>query len=92
MIDSNSQDYDEKTNKQDSKIDKLTSMVKNMMDGIQISNYSPENMDLTNAQYPTTMFPDNKKAPPLEGGYYTKMVAYGLSNMIPAHQNYINSS
>ena len=34
----------EKMNKQDSKNDKITSMVKNMMDNIQISNSSPYKM------------------------------------------------
>ena len=31
--------------KQDSKLDKLTAMVENMMGQIGVSNYSPENMD-----------------------------------------------
>ena len=42
---SNMQDFDGKMKKQDSKLDKLTSMVKNMMDNIKILNYSPDNMD-----------------------------------------------
>ena len=39
-IDKNS----EKMKKQDSKIDKLTEIVKKVMDNIQTSNYSPEKM------------------------------------------------
>ena len=45
MIDDNRQDSDDKMKKQDYNIDKLTAMVKNIMDQIQILNYSPENMD-----------------------------------------------
>ena len=61
---------DFKLDKQYSKINKLTEMVKNMMDQIKISNYSPDNMDPQKAQDPTTEILYNKKAPPSEGGKY----------------------
>ena len=63
----------EKMNKQESKFDKLMAMVKKMMDEIQISNSSPDNMDSPKSQYPTTVVPYNSKAPPLEGGNSTKI-------------------
>ena len=40
-IDVTRHDSDEKISKQYYKLDKLTEMVKHMMDQIQISNYSP---------------------------------------------------
>ena len=52
----------------------------------------PEKMDSLKAQYNTTVLLANKKAPQLEGGHYTKMMACGLSNMKKSHQNDINSS
>ena len=79
-IDSNRQDSYEKMNKQDSKIDKLTEMVENIMDQIQTSNYSPDNMDEPKDQYPTTMILANKKYPPLEVGNYTKIGGSSINN------------
>ena len=58
--------------KQDSKLDNLLQMMENMMDRIQISNPSPDNMDSPKAQDPTTAVLANKKAPPLEGVHSTK--------------------
>ena len=48
--------------KQDYKLDKLVEMVKNIIDQIQISNYSPENMDSPMEQYPATTVLTNKKS------------------------------
>ena len=76
-IDSNRQYYDEKTKKQDSKLDKLTAMVENMMDQIQILNYLPDKTNPPKSQDPTTALQANNKAPPLEGENSTKMVVYG---------------
>ena len=73
MIDDKRRDYDEKMNKYDSKLDKITAIDENMMDRIQIYNYSPNKMDSPKAQYPTTVVSSKNKAPPLEGEYYTKI-------------------
>ena len=59
-------------NKQDYKLDKITAMVKNIMDQIQISNFSPEKVYSPKSQDPATVVPDNKKSMSLEGGNYTK--------------------
>ena len=56
------------------------------------NNYSPENMDLPKAQDLSTAVSDNSKDPPLKGGSSKKMGACGISNMISAHQNSMNSS
>ena len=53
--------------KQDSKIDKLTPMVKNIMDQIQISNSSRDNIHSPKAHDPTTSVLAIKRDPPLEG-------------------------
>ena len=45
MIDDNRQDSDDKMKKQDYNIDKLTAMVKNIMDHIKISTFSPDKMN-----------------------------------------------
>ena len=44
------------------------------------------------SQYTTIVVTANKKAPPLEGGNSTELVACGLSNMIPAQENSMNYS
>ena len=44
-IDANRKEYDDKTNKQKSKLDKLTELVKSMMDQIKIYNSSIDKMD-----------------------------------------------
>ena len=54
--------------------------------------FYPDHMDSQKAQDPTNVFTSNKKAPSSEGGHSIKMVACGLSNMIPDHQNSMNSS
>ena len=64
--------YHSKFDKQDSKLDNITEMIKNMMYQNQNSNYLPESIDLLLANGPTTVVPDNKKALPLEGGNATK--------------------
>ena len=73
LIDDKRRDYDEKMNKYDSKLDKLTEIDENMMDCIQIYNYSPNNMDSPKSQDPTTVVSSNNKAPPLEGINYPKI-------------------
>ena len=69
----NIQYYGQKTNKYDSKLDKLTSMIEKMMDHNQNSNSSPENMDSPKSQDPTNMVPDKTKDTPLAGGNYMKI-------------------
>ena len=44
-IDANRKEYDDKMNKQKSKLDKLTELVKSMMDQIKIYNSSIDKMD-----------------------------------------------
>ena len=43
------------------------------MDQIKILKYSPDKKDLPKSHYPTTLVPTNKRYPPLEGGYSTKI-------------------
>ena len=92
MIYANRQYYDDKTKKQDSKFDKITEMVENIMGKIQISNSLPDKIYVPKVQDPTTMVPDNKKSPPLKGTHHKKLVACGISNKRSALQNYMNSS
>ena len=54
IIDANRQDSGYKKKKQDSKIEKLVSMVEKMMYQIQISNSSPDNMDSPKSHYANT--------------------------------------
>ena len=51
----------------------LTSMITSVMDQIKISKYSPDQKDSPKNQDPTTVSPANKRSPPLEGGYSTKI-------------------
>ena len=44
-----------------------------MMCQTKIYKSSPDKKDSPKAQYTTTMVPDNKRDPPLEGGNYTKI-------------------
>ena len=67
------QDYNDKIKRQDSKLDKLTSMVKNMMDQIEILDPSPDKINPTKSQDPTTVLPANKKTPPSENRNYKKV-------------------
>ena len=62
MIDASKKESDEKMKTYDSKLDNITAMMENIMDKIQISNYSQENMDSPKFHYLTTAVPDNKKA------------------------------
>ena len=54
-------------------------MVKNIVDQIQLSNYSPYKMDYPKSQDNTTLVPANKKAPPLEV-WYSKNIG-GMWNL-----------
>ena len=68
-IESNKQDYDEKMKKLASD---LTGMIASMMDQINIYKSSPYSKGSPKTHDPTTEVAANKKAPPLEGGHYTK--------------------
>ena len=92
IIDANMKESDEKMNIYDSKIDNLMALMENMMDQIQISNFSPGKIASPKSQDTNTVVHGNKKAPTLEGGFSTKMVAYGISNTRSTHQNSMNSS
>ena len=79
MIDDKSQASDDKMkkyysklDKKDSKLDNIIEIIKNIMYQNQNSNYPPENMDSPYDQGTTTVFLDEKKALPLEGGNSTK--------------------
>ena len=86
-IDANRQYSDEKTKRL---TENLTEIISSMMDQIKISKESTGNKDSPKAQDHTTAVPANNNDPPLEGGNSTKMVSYGLSNMIPDLQNSMN--
>ena len=47
-------------------------MITPMMDQIKISKSSPDKEDTPKTQDTTTVVPDNKKNPTLEGGHSTK--------------------
>ena len=51
----------------------LTSMIASMMDQIKFSKSSPDKKYSSKSQDPITAVLVNKKAPPLEGGIYTKI-------------------
>ena len=51
----------------------FTGMITSMMDKIKIYESSSEQKDSPKAQDPTSVFPDNKRASPLEGGHSTKV-------------------
>ena len=69
-IEANRQDSDEKM-KNITK--ELTAMIASMMDHIKIQKLSLNKKDSPNNQDPTTLVPDNKKAPQLEGGHSTEI-------------------
>ena len=69
-IEANRQDSDEKIKKL---TEDLTEMITSMTDQIKISRSSLDKKDSTKAQYPTTVLPANKRAPPLKGGHYTNI-------------------
>ena len=64
--------YYSKLDKQDSKLDNIIVMIKNMMYHNQKQNCPPDNMDSSKVQVPTNLVPANNKALPLEGGNSTK--------------------
>ena len=45
-----------------------------MMDNKNISKSSPDHKDEPKYQDPTTVVPANRRAPPLDGGHYIKIV------------------
>ena len=51
----------------------LTSMIASITDQVKFSNSSIDKKYLNNSRDPTTLVPDNKKAPPLECGHSTKI-------------------
>ena len=67
MIESNSQDYDEKMKKL---TEDLTPMIASMMEQNKISKSSKYKKDSQKDQDNTTLVLANKKAPPFEGGHY----------------------
>ena len=69
----------------------LTAIITSIMDQINISKSSLDHKDSPKPKDPTNLFPNNRRAPSLEGGHYTKLVACGLSNMISSHQSSMNS-
>ena len=70
----------------------LTPTITSMMDQTKYSKFSLDQKDTSNPPEPTTVVPVNRRAPPLDGGNYEKMVACGISNMRSAHQNSMNYS
>ena len=72
-IDSNRQEYDEKMNTYDSKLDNLIAMMGDMMDQIEFSQSSPDNKDSPKLQDHAAVAPYKNKDPPLEGVHYTKI-------------------
>ena len=70
MIDSNRQDFDEKTKKLKSY---LTAMIKSMMDQIKFSKCSPDKKYSPKDQDSTTAVPSKNKSPPLKYGHSTKI-------------------
>ena len=68
-IEANRKEYGEKTKKL---TEYLTEMFASMMDKIKIPKSSLDNNDSPKTQYPTTVVPDTKNDPPLEGGHSTK--------------------
>ena len=70
----------------------LASTITSMMDNINMSKSSLSQEDSPNPQDPTTVFPDNRRAPPLDSGHYKKLLTFGLSNMRSDNQNSMNFS
>ena len=68
-----------KNNKQEmkSKMEAITETLKVfttfMMDQTNIPKYSPSQKDTSTPPYPNTVVPTNRRSPPLEGGYSTKI-------------------
>ena len=53
----------------------ITSTITSTRDQIKISKSSPDQKDPPKAQDPATVFPSNKRAPPLEGGNSMKIAS-----------------
>ena len=70
IIEANKQDSDEKMN---NLTEDLTGMIASMMDQIKISKSSIDKKGSPKDQDHTTLAPANKKDPPPEGGYSTKI-------------------
>ena len=87
IIESKMQDYYEKMKKL---TEDLTAIITSIMDQINISKSSPDKKGSLKAQDTTTVVPDNRKDPPLEGGHYTKLRAFQNSIMRSVHHNYMN--
>ena len=62
----------EKKDKDDSKLDKIATLLQQMMDQNKNKNSFPDKMNSPKAQYPTTVVPAKNKDPPLEGGHSKK--------------------
>ena len=88
-IHANRQEFDDKMKTHDSKLDNLTEMMENIMDQIQISDYSPDKMHSPKAQDPTTVATDDKKSTPLEYGHSKTIVGmWTLKNEIRSPKFY----
>ena len=66
----NKQSSDEKMK---SLIEDLTSMITSMMGKIKLLTYSQEHKNSPKTQYPTTVFPSNKRDPPMYCVYSKKI-------------------
>ena len=69
-IECSRQDYDDKIKKV---TEDLTAIITSMMDQIKTLKYSQENKYQPKDQDTDTVAPNNKKAPPLNGGHFTKI-------------------
>ena len=68
--DANRQDS---TEKMKNLTEDLTAIIASIMDQMKISKLSPYKKDSPKYHDPTTLVPDNKNSPPLEGGCSTKI-------------------
>ena len=67
----------------------LTGMIVSMVDQIKMLKSSPENMHSPKAQDPSSMFPSNNKASPLEGVHSMKIgVMWTLKHKIRSPKFY----
>ena len=73
-MESNKQDYDEKMMKLTEYFKAmLASSITSITDHINTFKYSPTQKYSPTPPYPTTVVPDNKNSPPLDGGQSTKI-------------------
>ena len=71
---SNKKESDEKMMKLTEYLKVITaSTIVSIMDQIKIQKYLSAEKDSPKPQENTTVFPDNRRAPPLDGGQYTKI-------------------